>query len=46
MCYPYAVIMEKDFLIEKVKNTVLWPYVIGDIVSEETVEIFCESKRV
>ena len=35
---------EKDFVIKKVKNTVLWTYIINDLNGEEIVETFYESK--
>ena len=33
---------EKVFLIIKVKNTVLWTYVISDLIDEEIVRMFYE----
>ena len=35
---------EEDFVIKKVKNTVLWTYIINDLNEEEIVETFYESK--
>ena len=35
---------EKAFVIKKVKNTVLWTYVINDLNSEEIVETFYEKE--
>ena len=35
---------EEDFVIKKVKNTVLWTFIINDLNEEEIVETFYESK--
>ena len=35
---------EKGFVIKKVKNTVLWTYVFGDLKGEEIVGIFYEKE--
>ena len=35
---------EEVFVIKKVKNTVLWVYVISDLKGEEAVELFYEKE--
>ena len=35
---------EEDFVIKKVKNTVLWTYIVNGLNGEEIVETFYESK--
>ena len=34
--------LEEVFVIKKVKNTVSWTYIVGDLKGEEIVEIFYE----
>ena len=35
---------EEDFVIKKVKNTVLWTYIISDLKGEEIVAMFYEKE--
>ena len=33
---------EKVFVVSKIKNTVLWTYVVSDLSGEENTGSFCE----
>ena len=35
---------EDVFVIKKVKNTVLWAFIIGGLIGEEIIRTFCENE--
>ena len=39
---PYG--SKEVFMVKKIKNTVLWNYVISDLKGEKTVGSFCEKE--